>query len=520
MPTLAPQWREIEIDLPGPEAANPYTDVDLWVTFCHHAGEVLTRPAFFDGGTTWKVRFASTQPDGNWTWTAHGDPSVDGLTGELLAAPPVPGGHSAYERGFWRISASGRTLEHADGSSVLVVADTAWAMPWRATVDDVGVYAADRRDKGFNTVLLMSVQPDMRATGPRGRGIDHGFEIGFDDLPDGRLTKINIDYYRYLDQIATILVEHGITPVLQPVFHGFGWKGLDVAGPVVPPEEYARYCRYLLARYGARPAIYLVGADGSGIEPQVEAGGLEIHEWDCYAQPTGIHYRPHARNNAHQDAVWLDFQSCQTGHEAEHVPERLATMWEQRPVKAIMNGEPTYENSGRRGKAEGWWQGNEAWQNLCAGGILGVTYGAGSLWQWLVRADEPGHESFFRADGAGWREALDFPGSRHVGLVGKILAGLPLANLRPCWDVSTRTRGLLDPGILYIGYAEYGGSWTFLDAAGRVPSKYWLVDPTTGQLLDHGNRPGDHAGSIPDDSLAPRVLICSETTPPSLIGQA
>jgi hypothetical protein len=287
----------------------------------------------------------------------------------------------------------------------------------------------------------------------------------------------------------------------------------------VPPEEYARYCRYLLARYGARPAIYLVGADGAGTEPQVEAGGNEIHEWDCYAQPTGIHYRPHARNNAHQGAVWLDFQSCQTGHEGEHVPERLATMWEQLPVKAIMNGEPTYENSGRRGKGEGWWQGNDAWQNLCAGGIMGVAYGAGSLWQWLVRADEPGHEPYFRAEGAGWREALGFPGSRYVGLVGKILAGLPLANLQPCWDVSTRTRGLLDPGVLYIGYAEYGGSWTFLDAAGRVPSKYWLVDPTTGQLVDHGDRPGDRAGSIVDDSVGPRVLICSETTPPSLVGR-
>jgi hypothetical protein len=56
---------------------------------------------------------------------------------------------------------------------------------------------------------------------------------------------------------------------------------------VVPPAEYARYCRYLVARYGARPAIYLVGADGSGDEPQVSAGGKEIEHWDDYRQPTG-----------------------------------------------------------------------------------------------------------------------------------------------------------------------------------------------------------------------------------------
>ena len=47
-------------------------------------------------------------------------------------------------------------------------------------------------------------------------------------------------------------------PELQPVFFGFGWKGLDVAGPVVPPAEYARYCRKPVApiqAHGARRSL-------------------------------------------------------------------------------------------------------------------------------------------------------------------------------------------------------------------------------------------------------------------------
>ena len=79
-----------------------------------------------------------------------------------------------------------------------------------------------------------------------------------------------------LDRLLGILVQHEIVPVLQPIFMGFGWKGMSVAGPVLPPAEYARYCRYLVARYGARPVIYLVGGDGSGYEPQVPAGGEQI----------------------------------------------------------------------------------------------------------------------------------------------------------------------------------------------------------------------------------------------------
>ena len=145
-------------------------------------------------------------------------------------------------------------------------------MPFRATISDVETYAADRQTKGFNAVFLMTVQPDMNARGPLGRNVDEGFEIGFHDLAEGRLSKINIEYFQYFDKIIDVLINHGLTPVLQPVFHGYGWKGLDVAGPVLPPADYARYSRYLVARYGARPAIYLPCGDGAGTEPQVEAG--------------------------------------------------------------------------------------------------------------------------------------------------------------------------------------------------------------------------------------------------------
>jgi hypothetical protein len=52
-----------------------------------------------------------------------------------------------------------------------------------------------------------------------------------------------------------------------------------------------------------------------------------------------------------------DFQWCQAGHAGEHVPERVADLRRNSPVKAVVNGEPTYEHTGRTGVAQGWWQG-------------------------------------------------------------------------------------------------------------------------------------------------------------------
>ncbi|MEU3143275.1 DUF4038 domain-containing protein [Streptomyces sp. NPDC006999] len=506
-------WMPVEITLAAQrQYARPYTDVEVWAEFTHGSGAVVRRPGFWDGGSTWRFRFAAPFAGGRWTWRSVADPAdpgLDGQRGELTVADHSAVGNRFHRHGFWRMSPQGRSLVHADGTPAVLVGDTAWALPWRATEDAVRVYAADRQAKGFNAVLMMSVQPDRDARGPRDRTADHGFDVAFEDLSEGHLNELNPAYFRFLDRLTNILAEHELVPVFQPVFQGWGWKGQrGDSGAVVPPGEYARYCRYLVARYGASPAVWLVGADGSGKEPQVAAGGAEIGRWDAYRQPCGIHYAPFSGNRACQEADWLDFQWCQTGHRGEHVPERLTDMWRNTPAKAVANGEPTYERGGVPDKAVGWWQGHEAWSNLCAGGTMGVVYGAGSLWQWRLHSGEPGHHAYFLAKEAGWREALDFEGSRYVGLVGRILDGLPTTDMRPDWEISKSPRGLLSPGVLFIAYCERGGRLGIRDLTGtQVPRAYRVIDPRTGETTGRGVRTGD-TDDIPDEGGAPRVYIC------------
>ena len=506
-------WQEVEIALTADDdVADPYTGVEVWADFTHDDGSSLRRPAFYDGGRTWRVRFASPRGEGSWRWrTTSAVAGLGDVSGTLdieeSASPNI-----FHRHGFWRMSAGGRSLVHADGTPVILVGDTAWALPWRATEEQVRVYAADRRAKGFNAVLLMTVQPDMRAVGPRDRTADEGFDVGFEDLPTGHINELNPAYFQYLDRLLAILMEHGIVPVLQPVFQGFGWKGLDVAGTVVPPGEYARYCRYLVARYGARPAIYLVGADGTGEEPQVEAGGREVHDWDAYGQPTGIHYRPHTRPDAHQDAEWLDFQWCQTGHGGEHVPERVADMWRDTPVKAVANGEPSYERTRHEDLAAGWWQGHEAWSNLCAGGTMGVVYGAANIWQWVHRDGEPGHAPYFLAPSGSWRDALDYEGSTYVGLVGRILRGLPTTDMAPEWETFVAPRALRVPGRLQIVYQQYG-SWLPMMEERGTPRGYRIVDPLTGEVTATGQlAPGQQIDEDPERRA--RVVIFHQPVEP------
>jgi Protein of unknown function (DUF4038)/Domain of unknown function (DUF5060) len=508
-PMTTGPWRDAEITLTADRAhEDPYNAVEVWADFVSDAGDTLRRPGFWDGDRAWRIRFAPPAGSARWTWTTLASVDDAGLTGrhgEIVVTDGPADGDPFAAHGFWRMSTGGRSLVHADGTAALIVADTAWALPFRATPEDVLTYARDRQAKGFNAALLMTVQPDMRATGPRDRTADEGFDVGFDDLPTGHIRKLNPPYFRTLDELIRILRAHGIVPVLNPLFFGFGWKGLDVAGPVVPPNEYARYCRYLVARYGAGPVVYLVGADGSGSEPQLSAGGAEIQTWDCYCQPTGLHFQPHSDNVGFQDADWLDFQWCQTGHTGEHVAERVADMWRNEPAKAVANGEPTYEGTRSPEMGAGWWQGHEAWSNLCAGGTMGVFYGAASLWQWVLRPGEPGHLEYFLAPGCGWREALDLPGSRYVGLVGRILAGLPTTDMRPGYADLIAVRSLTVPGKLFLNYSSTGAP--FMPMEDRpVPGWYRVIDPTTGAELARGRVPEPRT-PIPDTGVGPRVTI-------------
>ncbi|MFN8004636.1 MAG: DUF5060 domain-containing protein [Acidobacteriota bacterium] len=168
--TSAPQWQEVELTFNAArETANPYTEVDAWVDFVHDDGTKIRRPIFWDGARVFRVRFASPKPSGTWRWTAsdrNGDAGIQGKAGTLqaeankAAAPTIFTAH-----GFWKIPPGGRNLIHADGTARLLCADTAWALPWRATPEQAEIYARDRSAKGFNAALLMTIQPDMKATG-------------------------------------------------------------------------------------------------------------------------------------------------------------------------------------------------------------------------------------------------------------------------------------------------------------------------------------------------------------------
>ncbi len=453
--TSAEVWTSVEITLEALSAyASPYVDQEITGTLSDEMGRSVTRPGYWDGGSTWKLRFALPPGGRNWhldTQSRLPDKGLNVANRALQASESRPNG-PWRAHGLLRPSPQGRSVVRGDGSPYLLIGDTPWSIPFRATPEQVHAYAHDRASKGFNAALLMSVQPDMRAVGPNMRDTPLGFVRGFADLDQGQLDSLEPSYFRTLDTLASILLDAAIVPVWQPVFHGFGWKGLDVAGCVLQPADYVRYCRYLLARYGAQPALWLIAGDNGGRDPGVREAGQMLDRDDAYEQPVGLHYSPcgtyvaewsvgnplkHCMHgdSSWQQEPWLDFQWTQTGHDGRHDLDKVMRMAKYPGVKAVANGEPTYEGMGGGKFGLDRWQADEAWLQLTHGGTMGVVYGAAALWQWKVGPDEAGWDAWSDQP-LDWRGAMALPGSAHVGRVGQILANCDFTDAQVDWTMA------------------------------------------------------------------------------------
>ncbi|MBW6500203.1 MAG: DUF5060 domain-containing protein [Bacteroidales bacterium] len=151
-PPEVQQWTTHEITLKSQSSYdNGYTDMDVWAYFTNGNGDTLTRPAFWDGGNTWKIRFSPPDAGTTWYWTTFSSPHDRGLSGKKgsLISVTYTGNNSLLRRGLLKMSEGKRNIIHANGKSFLVVGDTPWSIPFRATTGQVKEYAADRMSPGL-----------------------------------------------------------------------------------------------------------------------------------------------------------------------------------------------------------------------------------------------------------------------------------------------------------------------------------------------------------------------------------
>lgn len=121
---------------------------------------------------------------------------------------------------------------------------------------------------------------------------------------------------------------------------------------------------------------------------------------------------------------------------------------------------------------------------LMHGGTMGIVYGAASLWQWKITADEEGWTAW-SSQPKSWEEAMEMEGSVYAGMPGKILSDIDMTNIERRWDLADGKPLLAKPGSLYISFLKDGGSIEIKTLPAGLDYKW--INPKNGAVAASGS---------------------------------
>ncbi len=446
--------------------ADPFNEITLDVVFTEPDGVQKRVPAFWDGGSVWKVRYASGKKGVHPFKTICSDSADRGLNGRQgsVRVDPYRGKNPLFKHGPIRITKDSRHFEHADdGAPFFWLGDTWWMglaqrLRWP---DEYQALTADRVAKGFTVVQIVAgLYPDMFPFDPRGAN-----EAGYPWEAD--YARINPSYFDHADERIRYLVDEGITPCIVGAWGYFmKWMG---------PEKLERHWRYLIARYGALPVVWCVAGEAN--LPWYLENGFpfvdtdQVHKWtevvryirhaDPFHRLVTIHptaINSYTSRRAIDDAGLLDFDMLQTPHGQEGAAEiamrQSRESYSASPKMPVIDGEAAYEMLSDSLPTQ--WTRAMFW--ICMlNGTAGHTYGANGIWQNNRPGDPHGKSPHGGTYGKiSSQEAMHLPGSGQIGMGKRLFEKYPWWQFQPHpeWASFQPSDGATLLGSHWIWFAE------------------------------------------------------------------
>jgi hypothetical protein len=482
----------------------PYADVHLDAVFTAPSGRQATVPAFYDGGSTWRVRF-NPDEEGRWryrTVTRLPDPGLE-REGAFEVVPNASPGFVTVTPGEgWGFAREG-------GEPVMVFGDTVYHLFGFAHCGiDVEPFLRRRTEQGFN---LLRVRLPVSPFHPPA-GYSHWQTCrtwpwgGSEQAP--RFDQINTDYFRTVDEV--VRTADGLGLGLELIMEGWGFEFPFNSRQIFLPEWEELWMRYLIARYDAFPSTwfwtplneyeYYPNGDWN-YRPEADRWQLRVSRWikahAPHGHPVAAHNGPRlppfaerfASDPAAVDLIlfqeWGD-RSEEGGWLASGIEESIDAALAGWPGSAVLAewgyernpafdlNLPHHEHCDRDHTRRGAWRG--------AFRALGIIHGFENSWGPWAKLDE------------------DQPGMADLLLVRRFFHEIaPFAGLRPAPDaisggemgVGERPQALATPvRDLIAVYLPVGGEVVVNGGAATREARWF--DPRTGDLQPaEGSTAGD-----------------------------
>jgi hypothetical protein len=508
-----PRWEIYEFALQGRcTAANPFTDCALKGEFTSPSGKAIHAEGFYDGGSTWRLRFAPNEL-GDWTYVLRGE-GVEILQRGKLRCTKARG-HGG--RGFIGIHPKNPyAFAYADGSPFFPMGDTCYGL-----FDDSPItpelraeYLKTRRAQRFNFVRMTVGHSEARAASDS----TYWAWGGTPQKPD--LDRLNPAFFRAFDDLIRQLRASGMNVELI-VLNFYRRPFTDTI--LWTPACERLWLRYLIARYGAFDNIFLwTIANEYETHPDgkyrldypadvdwAKATARFIKANDPYGHLVTVHPVISASRRGESprspfDLPWrigeffgadeaMDVLSQQTGNLGDGlIWDKTLKCWTGDPTnlvaslnadrrfkKPVLNTENGYEYL--RGDSTMKEQVHHtdkvrrsAWRIMCAGGYFAAgfhgTIGHSDVWN---RLDAPNHYTFLlKSEGA----------AAQLATLHDFFSKLPFWRMQPFTGVSGDAVALAEPGKIYVVYLSHGGAITMDFAATEEPLIGRWFNPRDGKF--------------------------------------
>lgn len=460
----AETWRATEFSFESKTdySADGADNIALDVQFTHtRSGKTLVRPAFWDGGNIFRVRFAPTE-SGTWQWhtTCQHDASLAGLHGELKCRK-YKGKLDIYRHGFVTVTPGRKYLTYADGTPFFYLADTHWGM-YREELDKPGPHAGKTRATS-HFKYIVDRRKEQGFTAYQSEPIDARFI-----LTDGKVDQADIEGFREADRYYQYIADAGLVHANAELFFASDMNA-KLHNDRKALESLARYWN---ARFGAYPVMWTLAQEVDNdfysergdqkwydytCNPWVTFAHF-LHKHDCYSHPLSAHQENTLYTSITGAGVDLGRQPSGNGVSAfasEEAAKRTGHNWWAVQWSPSLTATPSsatprdYWNSERpavnyEGRYCYLWTKDfgaraQGWISFLSG-FCGYGYGAIDMWlyQSIYDIDNPSHdgkeEITVEDKAVMWSEAVEFESAHQMSILKAFFQSFDWWNLAPVFQ--------------------------------------------------------------------------------------
>jgi hypothetical protein len=398
---------------------------------------------------------------------------------------------------------AGDVLEDDSGNPFLLSGDAAWSLMVELSDAEVDTYLDDRRQKGFNAVLVNLIERGFGGPQlPANQAGEEPFEPADDfDAP-------NDAYFAHADRVIDAAAARGILVLLTPAYLGFNCGDQGWCQQMLDESEATmrNYGRYLGDRYRNKGNVLWVhggdvdAADYSGALARVNAIAEGIRE----RAPAHLFTAHCSRGNSALDCYdepWLDLNSTYSECGAENTLAQVRIDYARPGPVPFFYIEGRYENES--GTSLGCLIDQFAWSVL--GGAGGHVFGNNPVWLF----------------DSGWETAsgIGSAGSQAMARVAALFRSRAWHLLLP--DVndevlvaasgSGAVAGRASDGQTIVVYTPSAQSLSVdLDKLSGNEARIWWFNPTNGDLSEDVNSPLGSNGVVAFPAPGRRLLVLDD----------